>query len=332
MSTQIGFVILSHNNPQQLLRLVCCLQRVYDDPPIAIHHDFGQTRLRQDDFPSDVQFVLPHAKTRWGNFSLVVAVLRALALLYQRAAPNWFVLLSGADYPTMRADKVLENLTSSGMDALLDYREVPNLSNGTLKVAYGIKMAPHSVDLGDLQPVLRYPPPDNPTLKHLVMPANLVLAWRRYFGFRLWFPVVRNGSRIGRYLLQLPFQDWRSPFAPNFKCHYGDQWFTGNHKVAEILLNPTVKHMQLRHYLRFRHVADECYYQTVLGNTAGLKISKATRRFADWTESAGGPVGGAHPKVLDLDDLSAIVSSKSYFARKFASDSPILDELDKMLA
>ena len=44
---RIGFVILSHNNPQQLRRLVLCLQQAYDNPPIAIHHDFGQSSLRQ---------------------------------------------------------------------------------------------------------------------------------------------------------------------------------------------------------------------------------------------------------------------------------------------
>ena len=52
MSKAIGFVIISHNYPQQLLRLVRCLQRNYNNPPIAIHHDLGQSQIRRDDFPS----------------------------------------------------------------------------------------------------------------------------------------------------------------------------------------------------------------------------------------------------------------------------------------
>ena len=133
-------------------------------------------------------------------------------------------------------------------------------------------------------------------------------------------------------MINLPFEDWRSPFAPDFKCLYGDQWFAGSRKVAEILLKPIDKHTQLRRHLRFRYVADECYYQTVLGNMPGLKISKATRRFVDWSESAGGPHGGSRPKVLGLDDLPAIMSSKAHFARKFSPDSLVLDEIDRMLA
>ena len=106
---------------------------------------------------------------------------------------------------------------------------------------------------------------------------------------------------------------------------YGDQWFAGSQKAAEILLNPTDKQMQFRrHLLRRNDLSDECYYQTILVNTPGLKISKVTRRFCDWTESPGGPQGGAHPKVLGLDDLPAIVSSKAYFARKFFPESPLV--------
>jgi len=330
MSKPIGFVVLSHNNPHQLQRLVRCLRRVYDNPPIAIHHDIGQSRIRSDDFPSDVKFVVPHVKTGWGKFSLVAAALRALELLYQNAAPDWFILLSAADYPTMPADKVLEELASSGMDALLDYREVPNLSD--FSHARRLRISRYSVDVGVLRFDLPLPMPENPALKHFVLSSNLAIAWQRYIGLHVWLPVIRRGPRVGRYMINLPFEDWRSPFAPDFKCLYGDQWFTGNRKVAEILLKPTDQHMRLRRHLRFRYVADECCYQTVLGNTPSLRISKATRRFVDWSESAGGPHGGSHPKVLSVNDLSAIISSKSYFARKFAPESPMLDEIDKMLS
>lgn len=331
MSKRIGFVILSHNNPQQLLRLVRCLQRIYDNPPIAIHHDIGQSPLRRNDFPSDVRFALPHVKTGWGKFSLVVAALRTLELLYQNATPDWFVLLSAADYPTMPADKVLETLASSQVDALLDYREVPSLSDSNHNLTFGLSISRNSINFGTLQLGRSYSAPENSALKHFVLSNNLELAWRRYMGFYVWVPIIRSGPRIGRYMLNLPFEDWRSPFEPDFKCLYGDQWFTGNRKVAEILLRPTEKHMRLRRHLRFRYVADECYYQTVLGNALDLKISKATRRFMDWSQSAGGPLGGSHPKVLGVDDLPAIISSKAHFARKFAPDALVLDAIDKML-
>lgn len=302
MSTPIGFIILSHSNPEQLLRLVQCLQRLYDNPPIACHHDLSQSPIRLTDFPSDVRFVTPHIETRWGKFSVVEAALRALQLLYQNAAPDWFVLLSAADYPTMQPDKVIDELRSSGMDAFLDFREATRIASDH----------PHLL-------------PDNPALQHFVSPGNLALAWRRYVGLNIWIPVIRSGPRLGRHTIGLPIKALNSPFRPNFKCFYGDHWFGGNQRVAKILLSPNEEHMRLRHHLRWRVSPDECYYHTIIANEPGLKITKATRRFAEWQG------GGAHPKILEIQDLPAIFSSQAHFARKFDSDSPAIDEINRVI-
>ena len=227
-------------------------------------------------------------------------------------------------------NKVLEELASSGANALLDYREVPNLSDGSLKISHGLSISRYSINFGTLQLSRSYPAPENPALKRFVLPGDLRLAWRLYMSFYLWIPKIRSGPRVGRYLLNLPFEDWRSPFGRDFRCLYGDQWFSGNAKVAEILLSPKEKDLQLRRHLRFRHFGDECYYQTVLGNTPGLKISKATRRYVDWFGDSG-QNRAEHPKWLGLDDLPAIISSQAHFARKFLPNTAALDELDRML-
>jgi hypothetical protein len=302
MSTTIGFVIVTYANPKQLLRLVRRLQRVYDNPPIVCHHDFGQCELNIDEFPKETRFVLPHEKTGWGKFVVVVAALRALELLYQKSSPDWFVLLSGSDYPTMPADQVVADLASCGGDALLDLREVPNTP-----------------------PDMSYPPPENPTLQHFGSAENLALAWRRYVGFNAWVPIIRAGPRIGRHTMYFPFEMKRwSPFDASFKCFYGDHWFSGNSKVAQTLLTPTGKHLQLRRHLGRRVVPEECYYHSVLGN-APLSIIKATRRYSKWLG------GGANPQFLALDDLPEIVSSGAHFARKFHAGASVLDELDRLL-
>jgi hypothetical protein len=296
MSDQIGFVILSHNNPKQLHRLIHSLQRIYRNPPISVHHDFSQSPIKFEDFPADVPFVKPHVKTRWAHFSVVLAALRALELLYANANPRWFFLLSGADYPVMAADNVFSELLNSEFDALLDYRE-----------------------LGSLEP------PGNPALSYYVTPANVPVVRGWYVNLKLSLPVIRKGPRIGRKNYYLPMQDWRSPFDSQFRCFYGDHWFAGNRKVASILLNPTEKHLQLRRHLTRRPVPEECYYQSVLANTGDLKISKSTRRFVDWK-------GGLHPQTLNIAHFDEIKRSKAYFARKFAPDSPVLNEIDRFLA
>jgi hypothetical protein len=303
MTKHIGFVILSHNHPDQLLRLVRCLQNIYDNPPIAIHHDFSQSPVDANEFPSDIKFVRPHLRTRWGQFSIVSGALKALDLLYSNEAPQWFFLLSGVDYPVMNADKVLGELSTNGVDALIDYRQVPEC-----------RWDKH------------LDPPENSGLMHFSLPANSKLAHRRYLGLNLWVPIIRKGPRIGRLTFRFPIRDWRAPFCPDFKCYYGDQWFGGNSRVANILLNPTETHLRLRRHLRLRTIPDECYYQTILANAPGLRISRATRRFAEWMG------GGYHPRAMELGDLPAIFQSKAYFARKFTPVSPVLDEIDVALS
>ena len=180
---RIGFVILSHNNPQQLRRLVLCLQQAYDNPPIAIHHDFGQSSLRQEDFPSDVQFVAPHLKTRWGKFSLVAAALRALELLYQKGRAR---LVFPAECRRLSYDAGRKGRSrswhASGMDALLDYREVPNFSDPRHEIRYRLSIEKYSASLVSSRFDPAFPVPENPTLKHFIISKNLELAWRRYIG------------------------------------------------------------------------------------------------------------------------------------------------------
>jgi hypothetical protein len=294
-NNQIGFVIVTYNNPQQALRLVRTLQKAYENPPIVIHHDISQSPIRPEDFPSDIKFVSPHTKTRWGDISVVTAALRALDLLYATAAPDWFFLLSGADYPVMSSGEVLRELANSAVDALLDYREI-----------------------GDPRP------PENPSLEVFTRPFSLYVARQRYIDLQVRYPVIQPGPRIGANRFWLPIPDWRSPFNAQFKCYFGDHWFAGNSRVADILLNPTEKHMELRRYFRKRLVPEECYYHSVLANSPNLKITRATKRFAVWGNSP-------HPNLLGLEHLDAIKGSHAYFARKFAPDSAVLDEIDKML-
>jgi hypothetical protein len=126
MGAQIGFVVLSHSQPEQLRRLLSTLDRAYRNPPIVVHHDFSQCRLPDDaaGWSTDLQFVRPHIHTEWGRFSIVEAFLAALALLFSTRAPDWFVLLSASDYPARAGLSVVRELTTGDADLYMDYQFV----------------------------------------------------------------------------------------------------------------------------------------------------------------------------------------------------------------
>ena len=82
MSAAIGFVILSHNDPDQLARLVSTLDATYDLPPIAIHHNFSFSAVDRSKFGGNVRFVEPNLPTAWGSIKLVYALLAALGAVF----------------------------------------------------------------------------------------------------------------------------------------------------------------------------------------------------------------------------------------------------------
>ena len=120
--TKLGFVILSHRCPEQTRRLIDRLVTMFDGPPIACHHDFSQSHLDVCNLPSTFRLVQPHRKTEWAEFSVIEATLLALRLLYQTDHPDWFAVLSGADYPIKPAEKILQDLQTTSADALMRYR------------------------------------------------------------------------------------------------------------------------------------------------------------------------------------------------------------------
>lgn len=302
----IGFVILSHRAPDQLLRLVRALCRLYGDPPIACHHDFGQVPLDRSAFPSNVRFVQPWVATGWGKWSVVRAFLRALAMLYQggHEDPEWFVLLSGADYPIAPADAVLGELRESGCDAFMDVHQIDPLPVPATLV-------------GDV----------NPLLRHLDSEVSKRLKSRFYLARQFWLPVLRRDPRWrpGRMVVRLP-QTRHGFFTPRFGLWWGEHWFTGNRRVAGILLHPTPAHLALQRYLRWKICPDEAYYHTVLCNTPGLVIQRDNKRFVDWSN------GGAHPKTLTVADLPRARVSGAHFARKIGEDGATADAADALLA
>lgn len=295
----IGFVLLTHGHEAQALRLIDRLNRLFGDPPIACHHDFSQARFNTSSFPSNVHFVQPHVKTRWGTISLVQATLKALRLLYHRAAPDWFYLLSGADYPLRNADVIRDELACSRYDAYLrlkriDHRRVPK------KVAE---------DSGGLDSA-----------------SYMRLAYQRYIGLSFPIPSLKHPHRgpaaMHLHLLNPTLLKAFHPFTDSYFCYAGDQWFAANAKSAAVLLAPGTE--PLLKYFTGRFPPDEAFCPTVLGNASELNICTESKHFIRWQQ-------GHHPRFLEESDLPRMLASRADFARKFAPEAPVLDALDAQL-
>jgi hypothetical protein len=293
----IGFILLTHTKPLQIYRLINTLNRMFNYPVIVCHHDFDKCELSVDALSKNVLLVRPHIKTEWAGFGLVEATIQSLQLMYKTInPPDWFVLLSGADYPIKSAKQILDELASNPYDAYIQYEQIT-----------------YDIYKQDLQPNMLW-------LKN---------SYQRYctksFSFhysKKYFSQLNLEIRLEHPFLTKLFL----PFSKKLACFSGSQWFCANRKAAEYIINFHSQKNPVTLYYEKLKYTDESYFQTILANAPDLRLKNDRRRYIDWS------TGGPHPKILLMEDLSNLLVSSAHFARKFDIDidSNILDELDRI--
>lgn len=303
----IGFVILI--NPfsplSQTERLIRTLNRMFDHPPIVCHHDFGKNPNWLEHVSDNVRICRPHVETGWGTFGCVEATIRSLGILYSgNDAPEWYIYLSGADYPIKSANKILEDLTNSPYDGYIEHRVL----TGTDFVYPQDRRNPQGWKWDDW-------------LHH---------CHKRYCSVRLDVHGINRYLRRSKrtYWLEHPFiTKGRIPFGEDFKAYCGEVWYCANHRCAARLIDFFEADRKVANHYRTTLVPEESYPQTVLANTPGLNLSQNILRYIDWTERK------SSPKILTKVDFGSMVTSTAHFARKFDVEKSrnLLSQLDEIV-
>jgi hypothetical protein len=299
MKPPIGFVLATYKNPEQTLYLCGRLNKMFDSPPIVIHHDFSQSSLNTSLFSRNVRFIENWRRTKWGSLSVVDAELLAMRLLYATSDPDWFVPLSTTDYPIQSADVILRELFENNFDVYMDSRPVKNLG-----------LPVKNEGLGEL------------SFRHPMWPQ---IGYNRYVAIPLFSPPMANRLRVSheRFCLSYPLLTKRlTPFDGSVTCHGGDFWFTANRRVAQFLLDRTPLWRRLHRHYRKRFIPEESFFHTLLGNSSGFNLSLDNKRFTDWTGCY------AHPRTLGREDIPSLLKTTGHFARKFAFDPEVFESLD----
>jgi hypothetical protein len=129
MTPTIGFVVLSHEQPSHLLRLTKTLNRLFDNPPISIHHDQSRSVLDAELLSSHSTYVVEdYVATEWGRFGLVDGTIHALKLMASKTSlPDWIFLVSASCYPTKPSSTFLSHLETTIYDAYIGHELIdPN--------------------------------------------------------------------------------------------------------------------------------------------------------------------------------------------------------------
>lgn len=291
MIPTVGFILLTHCKPHQIIRLVTRLNCMFDHPQIVCHHDFSKSDLPVDTLPTNVFLVRPHLQTGWGRFSVVEAMLRALKLMYETlASPDWFILLSGADYPIKPARQILYDLASSSHDVYIHYEQIN-----------------YNAYERDWQR----------------------LCFERYCVVKLWFPFLNRKFRFKQEVtLRYPLLTrFFLPFSNKLRCFAGEHWFCANRKAAKYLIEfHSTKPSLASHYRRV-DIPEESYYQTILCNAPHLKVQNNNWRHLDWSKGGAHPktlMSEDLPKIL----ASSAHFARKF---DIDTDVRILNELDAIV-
>ncbi|HWM93859.1 MAG TPA: beta-1,6-N-acetylglucosaminyltransferase [Thermoanaerobaculia bacterium] len=304
------YLVQSHCDPAQVLRLVRTVKRCSPGAPVLVVHDGRTVELDPRPFETipGVKVLVRHDRVARGEWSVLSPLLAGLQELLgaEGGRPkwsfDWLVYLSGQDYPVRTLADFETSLSATRSGGFLAWWDV----------------------LG----------PESP--------------WRprqgrtRYYSQYTRLPDwTMTGLKAGRFLGKIsplrfhlhygPFVGWeprRTPFEGPVRCYGGSQWWTLSRPCVEHLWQSIRSEDRLVRWFRRTVAPCEAMVQTVLVNSGKFELTPDNRRYTDFAGSKDG-----RPRTLKQSDLPLVAAGRFDFARKFdmARDPELLDLIDNQI-
>ena len=291
MST--AYVVISHRQPEQVLRLIRTLRTGSPSSTVVLHHDDRFVALDSSALDG-VERVLPPTPVAWGWTSQLDMLLRCLRHTLERVEFEWLVVLSGQDYPLRPLADSERELREGAFDAYLET----------------VPVAPPAWSRAETDEFAR----------------------RYFYRYRAVRPpgaLTRRAVSAARPLLTLRDMPWGTALGvrgrgPGVPVRRGSDWLTLSRRAVEAVVSAPPE--LVRHYRRTLSPTESLPH-TVLAADPTMRLSGDTRRFTAWAS------GAPNPSVLGIGDLDALRASGNDFARKFDPDvdARVLDALDRVV-
>ncbi|MEA5592808.1 beta-1,6-N-acetylglucosaminyltransferase [Rivularia sp. UHCC 0363] len=303
---KICYVIQTHQNAEQIYRLVDRIQKSKIENQIIISHDFGKCDLDEVGFQNLGIKVLKNNGGKRGDFFVIKSYLNAIKwLIDNRVEYDWLIYLSGQDYPIKPIAEIEHFLSETNYDGFMEYFDVfspeSHWSMQEGKTRYLFKY--NNINLLKIFPNWA---------KQLLVPIKIINRLQPFVRINLAYEMF--GIRR------------KSIFNANFVCYGGSSFTTLSQKCVDYLHNFCENHPEVIEYYKRVCNSDESFIQTILLNSKKFDLYNGNQRYFDFSKTKNG-----RPKVLTISDYDAIVQSNAHFARKFdiSKDSKILDILDR---
>ncbi len=302
-ASPVVFMIVAHNNPAFLARLVDRLQAPWSEIVVCIDLKAHLSIFQEALAGRRVLFVDPDRRVdvQWGGIGLTTAAIRMMQDATKRSPAGRLCMLSGVDYPIKPIEAIGAALRSDIEFVRVDRALDPSrsgLHDDFVRYAY----------FNDVRLL-------NPRSSPLPLAQRAITR-----ALRLW----PRGRRSG-----LP------PF-------HGCGWWCITRDAADWVLDYLDRRPEFFAWLRHVNCPDEIFMQTLLkaspfatriaqDRTASMIVAEKNLHgchYIDWSQP-----NSSSPKSMDLSDLPALAASSGLFTRKVdpLRSAALLDAIDAQL-
>jgi len=303
---KVAYLILAHQNPPQVARLIRTLSSEWAYFFLHIDRKTGLAPFTA---------VLPagnhvhyldgndRVSVYWGGFSQVRATLNLLQTARNAGIGfHRYCLLSGADFPIK--------------------------SNAALREAQGSEQEFMGVEQQLLAPQTAF---HSEYVKRYYFYDHYLLNPRTA-------PVKRLSTLVDTVARQIPRRQYGT-----IPLYHGSQWWSLTRPCVEYIFEFLRQHPDYLRFHRYSLVPDEIFFHSIVKSSpfaaylthdferasspeTCLPSHDHGSHYIDWQAD------GASPKVLDLSDWDALLQSRALFARKFEEprSAALLTELEKL--
>lgn len=307
---EINYIILGHDNPNQLHRLVNRLNtnNVY----FYIHIDLKSNIEEFISISKGVEqiiFIRNRVECIWGDLSMIIATLNCIKQLIKDGRKGYTILMSGMDYPLKNNNYINDFFNQNNNFNYISLLSLPNknwTNNGIDRIEnYKLNISNQRGDFLIIPPLT-----DSRIIKHYATSYNT------------------RTLKILDENLELLMKP-RTPLK-YIECFYGgSQWWALPHETIQYILWFLRKHPDYTDFFKYSFVPDELFFHTIIGSSPYLLCNtKNSVTYVDWTNH-----GPFYPNVFDISYFNILISREELFARKFDLniDDEILNKIDEVI-
>lgn len=296
----LAYLIMAHAEPNHLRRLISALREEWTWFYIHVDKKASMRLFEPLHGLPQSRFIPNRVDACWGGYSLVQASLNLLtAARNANPAPDWYALISGADYP-IRSNRALCDFLQSSDREHISLLEMPT-PDGRKSLA--------RLERFHFEGSRSRPMPKRVILNQ----TNLLL--EKYY--------KRNYRRV----------------LGDIKPYASSQWWVLSRAAVDYILSFVAANPRLVQFYKHSVIPDEMFFHTILGNSPFRAKASRNLTYADWTKGITrnpAPLTTEHvARFADpgfrLDDVEGI--GPCFFSRKFTSrDRDLLDRIDAIRA